>query len=213
MALKTFLSRLLIAALFVAPLAALHAQPPARSRDQGNAAHFDSLAGQLLVASPDIGDPRFERAVILVIAHDSDGAFGVTINRPVGMHPMGELLDAVGQKHGRVNGEVPIFAGGPIQEQIGFILHSSDYHDASTKPIGHGVALTSSAAILRDIARGKGPRKSLIAFGYAGWLPGQLEAEVDKHAWVVAPLDPKLIFDTAPDRLWDLAWARRTLSL
>ncbi len=211
MAFKKLFSRLFIAALFFAPLTAVHAQPP--NKPQERATHFDSVAGQLLVAAPNIGDPRFARAVILVIAHDKDGAFGVTINRPVGLHPMGELLDAVGQKHGRVSGEVPIFAGGPIQEQIGFILHSSDYHDQATKPVGRGVALTSSAEILRDMARGKGPKKSLIAFGYAGWLPGQLEAEIDKHAWVVTPLDPKLIFDTAADKLWDLAWARRTLSL
>ncbi|HEY1722161.1 MAG TPA: YqgE/AlgH family protein [Magnetospirillaceae bacterium] len=210
MAFSKILSRLFIAALFLSPLSTLQAQQP-----QAAAANPDSssLTGQLLVATPDIADPRFEHAVILIIAHDRDGAFGVTINRPVGKHPMGELLDAVGQKHGRVNGEVPIFAGGPIQEQVGFILHSTDYRDASTKAIGKGVSVTSSTTILKDMARGKGPKKTLIAFGFAGWLPGQLEAEVDKHAWVVAPLDARLIFDTDPEKIWDLAWAKRTLSI
>lgn len=209
MALKKLFSRLLIAAFFVAPLSLVHAQPAA----QDDAPGTNSVAGQLLVATPENGDPRFAHTVILVIAHDGDGAFGVTINRPVGKHPMGELLDAVGQKHGHVSGDISIFAGGPIQEQVGFILHSAEYHDATSTAVGKGVVITSSATVLRDMARGKGPKKTLIAFGYAGWLPGQLEAELDKRAWVTAPLDPKLIFDTDPDKLWDLAWARRTLSL
>jgi putative transcriptional regulator len=209
MALKKLVSRLLFAVLIFAPLSVVQAHPT----PQDNAPATGSIAGQLLVAAPEIGDPRFNHAVILIIAHDRDGAFGVTINRPVGKHPMGELLDAVGQKHGRVNGDISIFAGGPIQEQVGFILHTTDYRDATSKSIGRGVAITSSTTILKDMARGKGPRKTLIAFGYAGWLPGQLEAELDKRAWVVTPLDPKLIFDTDPDKLWDLAWARRTLSL
>ena len=213
MAITKFLSRLFIAALFLTPFAASSAQPSIDSATPSGAVNFDSLAGQLLVATPDIADSRFEHAVILIIADDRDGSFGVTINRPVGLHPMGELLDAVGQKHGRVSGEVPIFAGGPLQERVGFILHSSEYSDSGTKPVSKGVAVTSSATILRNMAHGKGPKKSLVAFGYAGWMPGQLEAELGKHAWVLAPADPHLIFDTSSDQIWEKAWARRTLSI
>lgn len=207
MAFKKLLLRLFLVALVLAPTTLLHA------RAQDGPVHAESTAGQLLVATPDIGDPRFEHAVILMIGHDRNGAFGITINRPLGKHSIADLLESIGETHDGVTGQVPIFAGGPVQEQIGFILHSPDYHEAGTKAVGEGVALTSSAAILRVIGRGKGPKKALVAFGYAGWQPGQLEAEMDQHAWVTAPLDPNLIFDTDPDKIWDLAWARRTLSL
>jgi putative transcriptional regulator len=207
MAFEKLVLRLLAAALVLLPLTAVHGQS-ARDQD-GNG----SVAGQLLVATPDMGDPRFAHTVILMIAHDGDGAFGVTVNRLVGRQSMDELLDALGEKHGPTDKKIDIFAGGPVQEQIGFILHSPDYADAHTKAVGNGVALTSSPRILRDIGLGKGPHKALVAFGYAGWGPGQLDSEIEKQAWVTVPLDPHLIFDTDPDKRWGLAWARRTLNL
>jgi putative transcriptional regulator len=201
-----FLSRILIAACLLAPLSRLHAQ-------WQTAAAAGSTKGQFLVATPDIGDPRFAHTVILMVAHDRDGAFGITINRPLGSHSIAAILDSIGESHDGVSGDIPIYAGGPVQEQIGFILHTPDYKGSGTKMIGKGVAVTSSPQILRDIGRGKGPKKALAVFGYAGWGPGQLDAEIEHNAWVTTPLDPALIFDTDPDKIWDIAWSRRIINL
>jgi putative transcriptional regulator len=198
-----------LAVAVAVPAIALHAQAPAPKPD----ADTQSTAGQFLVATPDMGGSGFEHAVILMIHHDQDGALGVVINRPVAMHPIAEIMDWIGEKHDGVKGEVQIFAGGPVEERIGFILHSADYHRPETITIGPGVAVTSSPEILRDMGMGKGPNKALVAFGYAGWTAGQLEGEMNQNAWVTAPLDAKLIFDTDPDQVWDKAWARRTVNL
>lgn len=172
-----------------------------------------SLAGQLLVASPEMGDPRFRRTVILMVRHNREGAFGIVINRPVEERSLASLLEAMGESGKDVSGSVRIFAGGPVQPEVGFVLHSSDYHAAGTVDIDGRVAMTSSAGILKDIGAKKGPKKSLIAFGYAGWGPGQLENELARHDWYTAPEDAKLIFDDDRERVWDDAMARRTLDL
>lgn len=172
-----------------------------------------SLAGQLLVASPEIGDPRFAHTVILMVRHGPAGAFGIVVNRPVEERSLASLLEAVGQDAKGVEGRVSIFAGGPVEPQTGFILHGADYRRPGTVEIDGRVAMTSSPDILRDIGQGKGPKKSLIAFGYAGWAPGQLEGELARRDWFTIPEDPKLIFDEARERVWDDAMARRTLDL
>ena len=171
-----------------------------------------SLTGQLLVASPSMGDSNFAGTVILMIRHDQDGAIGIVVNRPVGERPLAALLDTPGEKDATI-GNVRIFAGGPVQPEIGFVVHSTDYHGPTTLDVNAGVAMTSSRDILRDIGNAKGPQKSLIAFGYAGWAPGQLEAELARRDWVVAPGDAKLIFDEEREKVWDAAYARRTLDL
>jgi putative transcriptional regulator len=168
-----------------------------------------SLGGQLLVASPDIGDPRFDRAVILLVRHDKSGAFGLIINRPVDERPLASLLEAIGEEATGIEGRVRLFAGGPVQPEIGFVLHSTDYHRAGTLDIDQHVAMTSTREILSDIAHKKGPVKSLIVFGYSGWGPGQLENEIAQHGWFMAPVDEKLIFDDDRDRVWQDAMARR----
>ena len=119
----------------------------------------------------------------------------------------------IGEKQDGIKGEVRVFAGGPVEEHVGFILHGADYHRPETLSVGPGVAVTSSAGILRDMGLGKGPAKALVAFGYAGWSAKQLEAEMSQNFWVTAPLDAKLIFDTDPDQMWDKAWATRTVNL
>ncbi|HZN29219.1 MAG TPA: YqgE/AlgH family protein [Xanthobacteraceae bacterium] len=172
-----------------------------------------SLAGQLLVASPSMGDPRFERTVILMIRHDKDGAFGIVVNRPAGERPLAELIQMLGEKDAAVAGQVRIFAGGPVQPELGFVIHGTDYRGPGTMEITARLAMTSSREILRDIGGGKGPKQSLIAFGYAGWAPGQLEGELKRRDWSIAPGEPKLIFDEDRDKVWDSAYAQRTQDL
>jgi putative transcriptional regulator len=172
-----------------------------------------SLAGQFLIATPSMGDPRFERTVILMVRHDRDGAFGIVVNRPVAERPLAEILGALGEQTTAVSGVVRIFVGGPVQTELGFIIHSSDYDRPGTVAIDSRMAMTSSREILRDIGEGKGPQKSLVAFGYAGWAPGQLDDELKRRSWTTAPADPKLVFDEDRDKLWDIVYAQRTQDL
>jgi putative transcriptional regulator len=173
---------------------------------------FTSLAGQLLVATPSMEDRRFERSVILIARHNKDGAFGLIINRPAAERPLSQLLEALGEK-GAVTGTVRLFAGGPVQPELGFIIHSPDYMGPQTLGVDGRVSVTMSLDILRDIATGKGPQKSLIMFGYAGWGPGQLEGEIARRSWTTAPADGKLIFDEDRSKLWDIVYALRIQDL
>jgi putative transcriptional regulator len=189
--------------------------PPLRAAlPDGGPSSAGSLAGQLLIAAPDIGDPRFAHAVILVAVHKrEEGALGITLNRPIGEKPLASLLRAVGEDAKDVAGHVRVFAGGPVQPDVGFIVHSAEYRRTGTIAIDEKVALTSSPEVLRDIAHGHGPKRSLIAFGYAGWAPGQLEAERGANAWFITPETPQLVFEEDRDTLWDKAMARRAIPL
>ena len=171
------------------------------------------LTGQLLIASPTMGDPRFLQTVILMVRHDRNGALGIVINRPIGDRPLARLLEALGENDPGVAGTVRIFAGGPVQPDIGFVLHSTDYHRSDTLDIDGHVAMTSSREILRDIGNQRGPNKSLIALGYAGWAPGQLEGEFAHGFWYTTPQDANLVFDDDRDDVWDHAMKRRTQDL
>jgi len=172
-----------------------------------------SLAGQLLVATPSMGDPRFAHAVIFMARHDKSGALGIVINKPVGERPLASLLEALGDKEAGAEGSVRLFAGGPVQTDVGFVVHSADYRRAETIVVDARVAVTSTREILRDIARKQGPQKSLIAFGYAGWGPGQLDGEMALRAWFTAEEDVGLIFDLDRAKVWDEAMKRRTQDL
>jgi putative transcriptional regulator len=172
-----------------------------------------SLAGQLLVAAPDMGDPRFQHTVILMVQHNKDGALGIAINRPVKELPIAKLLEALGLDSKGSEGTVRLFAGGPVQPEIGLIVHSADYHRTGTIDIDGRVAMTANPEILRDIGHHEGPKQSLVAFGYAGWGPGQLEGELALGGWFTVPEDPKLLFDVDREKLWDEAMKHRTISL
>jgi putative transcriptional regulator len=198
-----------IAALVLALASSIAAAFPAAAQSTPTA----SLAGQLLVASPSIGDPRFHHSVILMVRHDQDGAFGIIINRPIGEEPLVRLLERFGEKETTATGEMPIFFGGPVQRELGFVLHSSDYRRGETIDIDARVAMTSTREILRDIGSSQGPKQVLIAFGYAGWGPGQLEGELQRRSWSVAPADAKLIFDVERDKVWELAYSQRQQDL
>jgi putative transcriptional regulator len=198
-----FAVRALALALSVALLTPAHAQSP-QTKPRA------SVAGQFLIATPAMRDPRFDHAVILMLRHDQDGAFGIVINRPVGQRPLADLL---GTKDTAASGNVQVFVGGPVQPNIGFVVHSSEYHRAETLDVDGRVAMTSSLEVLRDIAEKKGPAKTLIAFGYAGWAPGQLEGELARNVWYTAPEDPALVFDDDRDKVWEHATGRRTQDL
>ena len=172
-----------------------------------------SLAGQLLVATPEMGDPRFRETVILMVQHDKKGALGIVINRPVKEMPMPQLLDALGIDSKGTNGTVRLFAGGPVQPEVGFIVHSAEYHHAGTIDIDGRVAMTTDPDILRDIGHHEGPHQSIVAFGYAGWGPGQLDGELALGGWFTVPEDPKLVFEVNREQLWDEAMKRRTIPL
>jgi putative transcriptional regulator len=173
----------------------------------------DSLVGQLLVAASTIGDPRFYHAVILVVRQDKGGAFGIVINRPLEKRSIKSLLEAAGDRAPGVEGSLEVFAGGPVQPELGFVVHSADYHDPDTLAVGPGLAMTADKQVLRDIGHHQGPKRSLFAFGYAGWGPGQLEGEIAHRDWFTAAGDPKLIFDDDRGDLWRDATARRTREL
>ena len=172
-----------------------------------------SLAGQLLIAAPTIGDPRFAHTVILMVRHDKEGALGIVINRPVGERSIAALLEATGQDDADVAGIVRVFAGGPVQPELGFVLHSAEYRRAETVDVDGRVAMTASRQVLLDIGHSQGPEKSLFALGYAGWGPGQLEGELAHRNWFTTPEEPKLVFDDDRDNLWEDAMARRTREL
>jgi putative transcriptional regulator len=212
--LKAWLTRAVIAAaLTIAATTLLRAALP--TPDQ-LPQERDSLAGQLLIAAPWMGDPRFDHAVILVLRHDSNGALGLVINHPLGEEPLARLLEILGHKDAGEKDKVApvrIFVGGPVQPDAGFVIHSTEYHRARTLDVDHNVAVTSGSdliEILHDIGDNNGPQKSLIAFGYAGWGPGQLDYELSNNVWTTAPEDPALVFDEDRAKVWELAQSRRT---
>jgi putative transcriptional regulator len=172
-----------------------------------------SLAGQLLVAAREMSDPRFRRSVILMVQHNNDGALGIVINRPLEEMPAAKLLTALGLDSKGSEGSIRLFAGGPVQPEVGFVVHSAEYHRTGTVNIDGRVAMTASRDVLRDIGHHQGPKQSLVAFGYAGWGPGQLEGELTLGGWFTEPEDPSLVFEFDRDKLWDEAMKRRTISL
>ena len=157
-----------------------------------------------------MGDPRFKSTVILIVEHGPGGAIGIVINNPVGEQPLASVFKALGQKDGDVTGSVRVFSGGPVQPEVGFVVHSPDYRRLETVAITDRLSITSSIAILQDIGDKRGPAKVVVAFGYAGWGPDQLEHEIEERAWGIAEADPTLVFDEDRDNVWDVAWKRRT---
>ena len=188
----------------------LHAALP--SPTAPGVAGATSVAGQLLIATPALSGPPFERAVILVAQHDRNGALGIVINHPLGERPIASLLQAAGANTTGVKGNVQLYLGGPVDPQAGFVLHSGEYHGDNSLDIDGRVALSNGAQILRDIGLGKGPRQSLVAFGYAGWAPMQLDNELRQGVWNIILEDPALVFDDDRAKVWNDAMARYKLN-
>lgn len=166
-----------------------------------------SLAGQLLIAMPQMQDHRFVRSVIFLCAHNEEGAMGIVVNKLIDTVTLPELLDKLGIPAEGLAGKARVHAGGPVEEGRGFVLHSDDYVEDNTLVVGN-MALTATLDILRAIGRGQGPRKSLLALGYAGWGPGQLDAEMQDNGWLHVAADEGIVFDGDIADKWQRALAK-----
>jgi len=176
-------------------------------------AQATNLSGQLLVATPELRDPHFDRTVIYLLRHDAEGAMGVVVNRPIGEVPLASLLRGSGLDAAGATGTVWLHEGGPVEPTRVLVLHTDDYAASGTTRLGEGLAFTWQVEILRALAAGGGPRRAVFALGYAGWAPGQLEDEIRAGAWVSVPADHELLFDDASATKWERAYARRRISL
>ena len=171
------------------------------------------LAGQLLVATPKINDPRFAKTVIYMVRHDKTGALGLIVNRIYGSGPMEEFLKGFDFDATGIGGDIQLHYGGPVAPGAGFILHTADYNGPGTHVVDDRMAMTTERSVLKAISEGLGPRLSLFAFGYAGWEAGQLEGEIKRGDWFSTPADEDLIFGKDQDGKWDRASGKAGLKL
>lgn len=171
------------------------------------------LTGQLLIAMPNMPDSRFSRAVIYICAHTADGAMGLVINQHIPSVHFSELLEQLEllPENGEVP-DLPLHFGGPVENGRGFVLHSSEYACDGSMQVNEDFTLTATIDILRDLAAGTGPEKSLLALGYAGWGPGQLDQEITANGWLSTWADADLVFDREIEKKWDDALHRIGIS-
>ena len=181
----------------------------------------DYLEGKMLIAMPSMSDPRFERSLVYLCVHNADGAMGIIINKKAPHVTFSELLEQMGipftsrEAGARSNtAHMAVYFGGPVEVGRGFILHSDDYFvQEATQPISGHISLTATSDILKEIAAGHGPRQALFALGYAGWAPGQLEAEIQDNGWLYCEADRDLIFSPESDTKYETALARLGVNL
>lgn len=171
------------------------------------------LTGTLLIAMPGMNDPRFAQAVVLLCAHSTDGTMGLVINKPTGDLHLHHLLDQLSITSGPAARDLPVHFGGPVEHGRGFVLHDRAYSSSiSTLKVNDSFAMTATLDILEDLAEGGGPDKALVALGYAGWGPGQLEAELAQNGWLTCDADTDLVFDTRDAGKWCAALDRLGIS-
>ena len=168
--------------------------------------HF--LTGQLLIAMPSMADPRFAQSVIYLCAHTLDGAMGLVLNRPVSKPTFEDLLMQLKVQPLPPARQIRLCAGGPVENSRGFVLHTSDWTGEGSLRVNEALALTASLDVLQVIAGGGGPRECVLALGYAGWGPGQLDKEIQDNAWLSVPADEHLLFDARHDTKWRRALAK-----
>jgi putative transcriptional regulator len=162
---------------------------------------------------PQMQDPRFARTVIYMCVHSPEGAMGLVVNRVLPSLSFPDLLEQLEIGLAPGGDEIRVHFGGPVESVRGFVLHSADYVRDGTVVVGENIALTATVDILRAIATGAGPRRSLLALGYAGWGPGQLDGELQRNAWLHVPADEDLIFDDDIDKKWERAAAKLGIAL
>ena len=173
-----------------------------------------SLTGQLLIAMPQMLDPRFARSVVYICAHSEDeGAMGLVVNKLLASLTMEELLGHLKLEAARLNRSRPVHFGGPVDPGRGFVLHSADYREDATLIVDEGFGVTATLDILRAIGKGEGPRRSILALGYAGWAPGQLDAEMQANGWLSVSADSDLVFDEDFDGKWQRALGKLGIDL
>ena len=169
----------------------------------------DFLAGKLLIAMPNMTDPRFEKSVVLMVSHDERHAMGVVVNKPLVDVELGDLLEQLSIDPREGSGGEPVFYGGPVQTDRGLVVHSLDYKSNQTMQVGPDIGVTASKDILVDIggiaAKRKPPKKYLLAIGHAGWGAGQLESELAVNSWCHSEADLALIFGGEANDLWQAA--------
>jgi putative transcriptional regulator len=198
---------LVVAFVVAAPAAGIGNLQRPNTQDAG------LLSGRLLVATENLRDPRFQRTVVYLLSHDGDGAMGLVVNRPVGDVPLAQILDRLGRNTTGVAGTIRVHYGGPVKPGLAFVLHTADWTGSDSHVVRDRIALTRDPAILDAIAHGTGPKRSLLALGYAGWAPGQLEAEIARGDWATVTGDEALLFDEEAASKWERAMARRPMRL
>ncbi|SEO92925.1 YqgE/AlgH family protein [Aquisalimonas asiatica] len=166
-----------------------------------------SLTNHFLIAMPTLEDPNFHQTVAYMCEHNTEGGLGIIINRPTDV-TLGELLEHldITPATAEIAGKT-VYMGGPVQRERGFVLHSPDQQWDSSLQVSEQVSVTTSRDVLAAIAEGKGPERYLVALGYAGWEPGQLEEELAQNAWLNGPADPEIIFARGAGERWQAAAA------
>lgn len=163
------------------------------------------LAGQMLIAMPQMQDPRFARTVVYLCAHSEEGAMGLVVNRLFNSLSFPDLLGQLNIASTPLCDQIRVHFGGPVEAGRGFVLHSTDYVQETSLLVDDQVALTATVDVLKAIAEGRGPKQSLLALGYAGWSAGQLDDEIRDNAWLNVSADPDLLFGLDIDRKWERA--------
>ena len=163
--------------------------------------------GQLLIAMPAMPDPRFERSVIYLCTHSDEGAMGIVVNKPLESLSFSDLLEQLEIETESVDENIRVHFGGPVEAARGFVLHSADYVHDATMMVDDEFALRATVDILQALTEGTGPRSSLLALGYAGWAPGQLDEEVQNNGWLTAPANRDIVFRQNNDTKWQSAVA------
>jgi putative transcriptional regulator len=164
------------------------------------------LEGKLLIAMPGMADPHFEKSVIFMCAHSSEGAMGIMINKPVAGLSFHDLMDKLELDVKPDTPNFPVLYGGPVETGRGFVLHSGDYDSSeATLPVSEDISLTATLDILRAMADGRGPQHAIFALGYAGWTAGQIEDEIRRNGWIHCDCDPDLLFGAELDAKWSAA--------
>ncbi|MEO3472906.1 YqgE/AlgH family protein [Roseomonas sp. CAU 1739] len=166
------------------------------------------LTGHLLIAMPGMQDPRFDHSVVCLCAHSADGAMGLVVNRPLAGLEFDDLLRQLEVAPLPPQRRIRMLDGGPVEHGRGFVLHSDDWSTDGSMPVMQGLTLTASVDILKAIAGGGGPKDCVLALGYAGWAPGQLEDEIQRNAWLNVPADGSLVFRDDTSHTWEAALAK-----
>ena len=167
------------------------------------------LDGRMLIAMPGMPDPRFARSIVYLCSHSEDGAMGLITNKAVEDLVWEDIFKKIEIPIGSVNAPRPICFGGPVDMERGFLLHSSDYHsEGATMRVDSETSLTATLEVLQDIAMGRGPERTMLALGYAGWGAGQLESELQENGWLLCEPDLSLLYDEDHDEKWDRAMAK-----
>ena len=171
-----------------------------------NSAQGLNFTGQLLIAMPGMMDPRFAHSTVLLCAHSEDGAMGLIVNKTMGGMKFSDMLEQLSIDESADSRKMPLHFGGPVEGGRGFVLHSAEYRsDISTLPVSDLFAMTATLDILEDMAVGGGPDQALMALGYSGWGPGQLESEIAENGWLVCDASLELVFQPDNDTKWEAA--------